>query len=537
MKLSKRSLVLSLLICLLIFIPVLPQADAAGERPIKIIINGTAQTFDTPARLVNGSVLVPMRSIFEKLKATVNWDNANQRVTATKDFTNIQLTIGSKTAHVNNKSVSLSTAPQLLNGSTMVPLRFISEAMDADVKWNSSANTVTITYSSKWEQLPKPKVTAITSVAWSPDGLLTIGTNEGIQQYASGNWESFGGAGSPVSNRFVKDLKWSEDGKLVAVVQEENKLDYLWMYEKGIWSKIPLPQATSSLGGQPIKAAVFSDDLWYLNWTSDGALTASFGSWKYGVNFGGLWQYRDHQWTQLPGSDQAGTISDVVIQSDSWYMINSNHEAWRYSNGQAQPLKGAGIKLDRLFVQGDSVYGVGESFGAYKLAGDSWVKATGTPYDDLQNTQIRGSRVSAVGAAVSLSGSKMNSLWLSASALWAKLDESAEPFVTGPQNAPIPDSWKKRIEEGGKSTTTDTTCYKGKCETTKGSKTYSIFTKFSEGAFIEQIHLSSSGKSLFLATYKNLELTYKNPMTKKDEMIDYVEAPLQFWIYKGAFNP
>ncbi|MEO3944805.1 copper amine oxidase N-terminal domain-containing protein [Gorillibacterium sp. CAU 1737] len=530
----KRVLFLSLLICLLVSTPPLPQANAAGEKAIKIVINGATQTFDTPARMVNGSVLVPMRGIFEKLQASVKWDHASQQVTATKDFTTIQLAIGSKTATVNKKKVPLSISPQLINGSTMVPLRFISEALDADVKWSTSANTVTITYKSKWEQLPKPNVSAITSVSWSPTGLLTIGTNEGIKQYASGKWEPFGGVSSPVSNQPIKNLKWSTDGKLVVSVGGENKHYELWLFENGAWSQIPLPQATGLYGGEPIDVTVATEVLWELSWSPDGILTVSFGQWAYGVHFGGLWQYRDHQWAQLPHSEQAGTISDAIFHAESWYLINSDHVAWRYRNGQAQALKGGGVRLDHLFVQGDNVYGVGESKGVYKLVGESWVQATGTAYDDLKTTQVLGPRASAEGTAVALSGSRMNSLWLSASGTWSKLSEQAEPFVTGPQNAPIPDSWKKKLEEGGKSETSTTTCYKGKCETTKGTKSYSLFTEFSEGAFIHQVHLSSSGESLFLATYKNLELTYKNPMTNKNEMIDYVETPLQFWIYRSG---
>nr|WP_269438207.1 copper amine oxidase N-terminal domain-containing protein [Phosphitispora fastidiosa] len=84
----------------------------------------------------DGRTLVPMRAIFNKLGATVNWEEATQTVTAHTYYADVTLQIGSKTAQVNGRDVTLDIAPQIVDGSTLVPLRFISESLGATVRWN-----------------------------------------------------------------------------------------------------------------------------------------------------------------------------------------------------------------------------------------------------------------------------------------------------------------------------------------------------------------------------------------------------------------
>ena len=76
--------------------------------------------------------------------------NDNSNVNYHKDLqeqekTEIKLTIGSKTAYVNGEPKELLQAPVAINGTTMVPVRFISEAFGYNVGWNQTTKTVTIT--------------------------------------------------------------------------------------------------------------------------------------------------------------------------------------------------------------------------------------------------------------------------------------------------------------------------------------------------------------------------------------------------------
>ena len=92
----------------------------------------------------DGRVLVPMRSIFEELGATVNYNNLNQSITATKGDTVIRMALGSRRATVNNVAVNLDEPARAYYGRTLVPLRFVSEAMGANVNYNANTRTVLI---------------------------------------------------------------------------------------------------------------------------------------------------------------------------------------------------------------------------------------------------------------------------------------------------------------------------------------------------------------------------------------------------------
>ncbi|PZD95566.1 copper amine oxidase N-terminal domain-containing protein [Paenibacillus sambharensis] len=112
---------------------------------IKVYIDGELQQFEQPPMLVSGSTMVPMRAIFERLGAEVTYTAATKTVKASKGATSISLKLGSKQAAVNGQSVQLGAAARSVNGHTMVPLRFISEALGAGVEWDKSTMTVTIT--------------------------------------------------------------------------------------------------------------------------------------------------------------------------------------------------------------------------------------------------------------------------------------------------------------------------------------------------------------------------------------------------------
>lgn len=88
--------------------------------------------------------MVPMRAIFEALGAKVSWDGPSQTVCAIKGNTHITIGIGAPVAHVNVTNIPLDQSAIILNGSTMVPVRFVSEALGARVNWNSETQTVEI---------------------------------------------------------------------------------------------------------------------------------------------------------------------------------------------------------------------------------------------------------------------------------------------------------------------------------------------------------------------------------------------------------
>jgi len=95
--------------------------------------------------MTNGTTIAPMRMIFEAMEAEVNYDAVTQKITATKGDTVIELVIGQKTAKKNGQTINLDVPAVTQYGSTMVPLRFVAEALNAQVDWDNATQTVIIT--------------------------------------------------------------------------------------------------------------------------------------------------------------------------------------------------------------------------------------------------------------------------------------------------------------------------------------------------------------------------------------------------------
>ncbi|MDH5162588.1 copper amine oxidase N-terminal domain-containing protein [Heyndrickxia oleronia] len=93
----------------------------------------------------NGRTLIPLRGIFESLGANVQWDQKNHVVTAIKTNTKIVLKIGAKFPTVNGKVSPIDVPAKVRNGRTLVPLRFVGEALRATVDYNTSKRTIKIT--------------------------------------------------------------------------------------------------------------------------------------------------------------------------------------------------------------------------------------------------------------------------------------------------------------------------------------------------------------------------------------------------------
>jgi len=86
----------SLIIFLSVFLLVTPINPAFAAQPAKVTVDGFKLDFDVSPILENGRVLVPLRAIFEKLGAGVNWDDNSKKITAVKDNKTVSLVVGEK---------------------------------------------------------------------------------------------------------------------------------------------------------------------------------------------------------------------------------------------------------------------------------------------------------------------------------------------------------------------------------------------------------------------------------------------------------
>jgi len=114
---------------------------------ISVLFDGKRIAFDQLPVIENGRTLVPLRAIFEKIGATVEWDGETQTVIAksTENGTIIRLTIDSTTAIVNGVQVGLDVPAKIINGRTLVPVRFVSDCFGVGVDWNADIQSVILT--------------------------------------------------------------------------------------------------------------------------------------------------------------------------------------------------------------------------------------------------------------------------------------------------------------------------------------------------------------------------------------------------------
>ncbi|MDQ7788934.1 MAG: serpin family protein [Clostridia bacterium] len=114
---------------------------ATAQASPTIILDG--KEIDAKGIIEEGQTLVPMRIIFEALEAQVSY--VQGAVTVTKGQDTVKLVIGERVAYINGKETPLDVTPRIVNERTMVPLRLVSEALGADVKWEPASRTIGIT--------------------------------------------------------------------------------------------------------------------------------------------------------------------------------------------------------------------------------------------------------------------------------------------------------------------------------------------------------------------------------------------------------
>ena len=120
---------------------------AADGEAVTVYVNGVKVETDVPAVIVSDTTMIPFRAIFNALGISdenIVWSEKSQHIEARDGNNYIFMAIGSTGAIVNNSLTTLNTAPYIENGRTMVPVRFVSEALGALVEWDGEKGSVYI---------------------------------------------------------------------------------------------------------------------------------------------------------------------------------------------------------------------------------------------------------------------------------------------------------------------------------------------------------------------------------------------------------
>ncbi|QHW33083.1 ABC transporter substrate-binding protein [Paenibacillus rhizovicinus] len=122
----------------------LSNTASAASTAIKVTLDGKSVSLDSAPKIVNGRTLVPYSGIVSALGGKATWDAKNKTVSAVQGDVSVKLTVGSRTAYINGAAQTLEAAPSIVNGKTFVPLRLVSEAFGKWVSYSKSAAAVAI---------------------------------------------------------------------------------------------------------------------------------------------------------------------------------------------------------------------------------------------------------------------------------------------------------------------------------------------------------------------------------------------------------
>ncbi len=149
---KKRKFALLLTVAAILF-GIGNTAAAAENDGVPIVIDGREIYSDVEPYISNGRTMVPIRLISEELGADVTYDPEERSVTINSADVGIYLQIDNTSVKVNDITQTIDISPEIKNGRTMVPLRFIAESFGCEVVYDAETGLVTVTTEIKPENV------------------------------------------------------------------------------------------------------------------------------------------------------------------------------------------------------------------------------------------------------------------------------------------------------------------------------------------------------------------------------------------------
>ncbi len=128
-----------------------------AEDSITVNYEGNTISFDTAPFLENGTTMIPMRAIAEKMGAEVLWSPSSKVATIKRGQDILEIPAGGTVAEKNGEDILLDMPAKVVNGRVFVPLRFVGEQLGLNVVWDKETKTIALT-----EKAEIPKKVATT---------------------------------------------------------------------------------------------------------------------------------------------------------------------------------------------------------------------------------------------------------------------------------------------------------------------------------------------------------------------------------------
>ena len=124
---------------------VVMMSAACYAQDVNVSINGNMVNFPNQQPVVvDGRTLIPLRGVFDNMGYDIAWNGETKTVTLAKSGTTITVNIGESCYYLNGTQHSIDVPAQIINGSTMLPLRAIGDASGCQVLWDADTKTATI---------------------------------------------------------------------------------------------------------------------------------------------------------------------------------------------------------------------------------------------------------------------------------------------------------------------------------------------------------------------------------------------------------
>ena len=122
-----------------------PHQEPVASSQVVVLVDRIPVEFDSAPYIdSNSRLMVPLRAISEALGAQVRWDEKNRTVIITRSGSTAVFRIDSTSATLNGQSKIMDTCPVIRNERTMVPVRYVGEYLGAEVNWDQDTRTVSI---------------------------------------------------------------------------------------------------------------------------------------------------------------------------------------------------------------------------------------------------------------------------------------------------------------------------------------------------------------------------------------------------------
>lgn len=270
-------------ILVLLIISVLLGSASFATKPIKVYVENNKIEMPVAPIIENGRTLVPVRAIFESMGATVDWDGKTKTVTGKTEDKTIILVIGDKIALVNDEKIELDVPAKIVNGSTLVPARFVAESLGAEVDWDNNTRSVLVNSDYPYGKYKVTRVVDGDTIIVDFNGkeervrLIGVDTPESVHPDATKNVEE----GKIVSN-FTKDRLEGKEVALEFDVQERDHygrlLAYVW-FGGEMFNKVLLREGYAQVATYPPNVKYVDE----FTKVQEGARKNNKGFWDNGI--------------------------------------------------------------------------------------------------------------------------------------------------------------------------------------------------------------------------------------------------------------